>query len=138
MQRYAIVQNGAVTNLALWDGVAPWSPENAVAINVEAQPQVQIGWLYNGSVFSAPTPTSPTLNGARFEATLKTSVFTTFAIRNALAIQYPLFVLAMRDGNWPDVQAAILDANAKLLITPTQYATIKQAAIDNAIPIVLP
>ncbi len=101
------------------DGAQPWAMEG---VNYDAAK----------AAYEAPKP-----NGAGFEAQLKASVFVDFASRNALAKQYPLFVLAIRDANWADVQAAIVDANSKLLLTAAQYAGIKQAALDNHLPIVL-
>ena len=56
---------------------------------------------------------------------------------NSLAIQYPLFFAAISSAVWPDVQELILDAQSKSVITPTQYAAIKSAAVANNIPITL-
>lgn len=50
--RYAIVVNGIVTNVVIWDGVTQWAHEGeAVAI---ADMPIGIGWNYDGSVFTEP------------------------------------------------------------------------------------
>jgi hypothetical protein len=50
--RWAIVTNGLVTNLVLWDGVTPWH-ESTNAVAVGDQP-VDIGWAWNGTTFVEP------------------------------------------------------------------------------------
>jgi hypothetical protein len=57
---------------------------------------------------------------------------------NALMIAYPAFFPAIQEGQWTDLQTLIIDANTKAVITPLQYAEIRQAATDNHIPITLP
>lgn len=57
---------------------------------------------------------------------------------NTYAIKYPLFLPAIETNDWINVQAIIIDANDTSVLTPTQYAAIKAAAIANNIPIVLP
>jgi len=49
--RYAIVINGAVANVVIWDGVAQWTPDQGEA--VACPDEVGIGWTYDGE-FSAP------------------------------------------------------------------------------------
>ena len=50
MARYAIVDKGVVTNVA--EGNAEWAAETGAVQSDEAQ----IGWLYDGKVFTDPTP----------------------------------------------------------------------------------
>lgn len=53
--RYAIIKGGVVISVTLWDGVTAWSPPpGTTAVNINAQPSVDIGYTYNGSVFTAP------------------------------------------------------------------------------------
>lgn len=57
MNTYAIVINGAVENLVLWDGNANyWSPPSgSTAVLVPASTgAISIGWTYSGGQFSAP------------------------------------------------------------------------------------
>lgn len=51
VSRYAIVKDGVVVNLCLWDGDEnKWTPpEGAVAVKVPAG--VDVGWLYDGEKF---------------------------------------------------------------------------------------
>jgi hypothetical protein len=55
--RYAIIRDGAVVNIALWDGITPWSPGAGLLV-VLAPAGVDIGWLYDGQ-FSPPPPAEP-------------------------------------------------------------------------------
>lgn len=57
MSRYAIVENGVVTNVILWDGIAPYSPLSGEVVGPIAD-DVAIGWTYSNGTFAAPiTPT---------------------------------------------------------------------------------
>jgi len=52
---YAVVENGVVVNMVVWDGVAQWQPpEGSQAIPVPEGTFVDIGWLYSNGAFSAP------------------------------------------------------------------------------------
>jgi hypothetical protein len=72
-----------------------------------------------------------------FAQSVKTSVGGILAA-NSLMIAYPAFFPAIQEGQWTDLQTLIIDANTKAVITPLQYAEIRQAATDNHIPITLP
>lgn len=53
IKRMALIQDGVVRNIAVWDGVSPWNPEpQYLAVDITSRPDVQIGWLYDGSEFS--------------------------------------------------------------------------------------
>ncbi|HFN0602079.1 TPA: hypothetical protein ACHBVO_003222 [Klebsiella pneumoniae] len=49
---YAVVDNGVVINIVIWDGESKWKPESGVAIL--AEDSVSIGWLYRDGYFSQP------------------------------------------------------------------------------------
>ncbi|HEP1897665.1 TPA: hypothetical protein VCC33_003497 [Kluyvera cryocrescens] len=49
---YAVVENGVVINIVVWDGQSEWQPVTGEAVSCPAQ--VGIGWLYDGSNFSQP------------------------------------------------------------------------------------
>lgn len=51
--KYAIIENGTVTNVALWDGTTEWSPPEGT-IAVACPDEVGPGWSYDGSTFSPP------------------------------------------------------------------------------------
>lgn len=55
MQRYALINNqNIIDNIVSWDGESNWTPpENMTCVNVE-NIFCDIGWTYNGSVFTAP------------------------------------------------------------------------------------
>lgn len=50
---YAVIENGVVTNIAVWDGDSAWQPTNALVIPVSDN--VRIGWYYEKGKFSPPT-----------------------------------------------------------------------------------
>ena len=50
---YAIVINGIVDNVAVWDGVTEWRPEGEVVLIAEGV-AAGIGWGYDGENFIPP------------------------------------------------------------------------------------
>jgi hypothetical protein len=52
-----MIQNGLVVNIAVWDGVTPWSPEGFIVVQVPEGLTVSSGWSYNGTSFIQPTTT---------------------------------------------------------------------------------
>lgn len=56
MKRIAMIQDGVVSNIAIWDGVTEWSPEGFLLIDITNSPEVSIGCIYSedGS-WSLPT-----------------------------------------------------------------------------------
>ncbi len=60
MNRYALIENGAVTNVILWDGNDGWTaPEGISAMELPADSQVGIGWEYENGEFTAPVTIQP-------------------------------------------------------------------------------
>lgn len=52
-KRYAVVRDGAVINIAVWDGVSEWTPpEGDTAI--ECPDEVGIGWTRADDEWVAP------------------------------------------------------------------------------------
>ncbi|WP_158248851.1 hypothetical protein [Pseudomonas sp. GW456-12-1-14-TSB6] len=53
MKKYAVVKNGVVDNLIIWDGdLEGWQPPaGTIAIEIPDSSPVSIGYLYNGSEF---------------------------------------------------------------------------------------
>lgn len=54
MKRVALILNGRVENVALWDGESVWSWGSYIAVDVTDLPIVSPGWLYDGIIFSEP------------------------------------------------------------------------------------
>ncbi|RQZ40055.1 hypothetical protein [Burkholderia sp. Bp9099] len=56
MANYAIVQNGTVKNVVVWDGnAAEWQPPNGYeAVLIPADTPAGIGYSYDGTQFSPP------------------------------------------------------------------------------------
>lgn len=53
---YAVIENGTVVNVVLWDGESDWSPD--IGIAVPAGDDVGIGWSYKKGKFTPP-PSPP-------------------------------------------------------------------------------
>lgn len=52
-RRWAVVDDGIVVNLIVWDGESPWSPpSDARVIEIPDDSPVDIGWSYDGSNFA--------------------------------------------------------------------------------------
>ena len=50
MNTYAVVADGVVFNVVVWDGVAPWSPGvGAVALQLVAGEWCEIGAVYDAN-----------------------------------------------------------------------------------------
>ncbi|HCN7622239.1 TPA: phage tail protein, partial [Escherichia coli] len=53
---YAVIENGMVVNVIVWDGEAEFTvPDNQQLINIsDISEQPGIGWVYSDGVFTAP------------------------------------------------------------------------------------
>ena len=60
MNRYAMVENGVVTNVIIWDGNAEaWQPPAGSAVNLLTDDSpVGPGWTFDGANYSAPKETT--------------------------------------------------------------------------------
>ena len=60
MANYAVVKNGVIENVVVWDGVTEFSVANSELI--EATSDARIGGSWDGNVFTfvEPTPPEPT------------------------------------------------------------------------------
>lgn len=54
---YAVIENGTVINIVLWDGETEWGPDTGEAVKTDGT--VSIGWNYKDGVFSAPPVPKP-------------------------------------------------------------------------------
>jgi hypothetical protein len=69
MSRYAIVKNGVVENVVVWDGGAGWSPpKDRVAERVGDD--VGPGYRWDGEAWVAPAPPAPPVVDAGLDAKL--------------------------------------------------------------------
>lgn len=56
--RYAVVRDGIVENVILWDGERPWQPPEGTTA-VACATEVSIGWIYDGDAFQPPPDDPP-------------------------------------------------------------------------------
>lgn len=67
IKRYAIIVNGKVDNVCLWDGVTPWSPADPNAQVVGAEDHWGIGGSYVDGVYTPPPQPEPEPDPAPIE-----------------------------------------------------------------------
>ena len=77
MANYAVVKNGVVENVVVWDGVTEFSVEGSELI--EATADARIGGSWDGNVFTfdeppAPEPTAEQLAHAENKASAKSKL----------------------------------------------------------------
>lgn len=54
LTNYAIIENGIVTNIVIWDGGSEWTPPtDAIAVPIPPSAFVSIGYAYSEGAFSA-------------------------------------------------------------------------------------
>lgn len=60
---YAVIENGQVVNVIVWDGDTDnWQPpEGQIAVDISEGSTAGIGYTYDGEVFTAPPVPPPTL-----------------------------------------------------------------------------
>lgn len=52
---YAIIENGIVVNVIVWDGTSEWSPPKGSSVeDITTLPNVGIGWTWDGRSFAEP------------------------------------------------------------------------------------
>lgn len=65
-KRYAIVANGVVTNVVLWDGSPHWAPPNGSSANLLPDDSiVGSGYTFDGTNYVEPVPVAPVLSPAQ-------------------------------------------------------------------------
>lgn len=58
--QYALVENGTVVNIILWDGIADYSPpDGQTVVQIPDGVSANIGYAYDGSAFIAPPAPPP-------------------------------------------------------------------------------
>lgn len=61
MPNYAIIENGTVVNIVIWDGVSEWTPgERQTALKIKDSDTVAIGYTVANGEFIAPVVPVPT------------------------------------------------------------------------------
>lgn len=113
-----------------------WSWGADGAINFGSLPQTTRDQIL--AVYAAHDPLAPdkSPNIVGFEGALKT-VFP-ISRRKAIAKEYPWFIIALRDRNWTDAQAYLVDAHQTAVITQAEYDAIKVEIAAKNLPISLP
>lgn len=52
---YALIENGVVVNVIVWNGEAEWAPpEGQQAVSIASGSGAAIGWTWDGSAFNPP------------------------------------------------------------------------------------
>lgn len=51
---HAIIRDGIVENICLWDGVTPWQPPAGTSVVALNGRMAGIGWTYDGQTFTPP------------------------------------------------------------------------------------
>jgi hypothetical protein len=62
ISKYAVIDNGIVVNVVIWDGESDWS--SPVGCSIKQLPPdspVGVGYAFDGSNFAPPVYTPPTL-----------------------------------------------------------------------------
>ena len=59
MNRYALIQDGIVTNVILWDGKSQWLKSSDLLILLSMDSPVCPSYTYDGAFFTAPSPQPP-------------------------------------------------------------------------------
>lgn len=55
METYAIVEQGTVSNIVVWDGGPEWTPPaDSTQVLLPAGSPVGVGYTYNGTQFTPP------------------------------------------------------------------------------------
>lgn len=72
MNKYAVVKNGTVINIIVWDGITEWAPEDGKAIQVSEN--IGIGWSYAKGEFTAPPAPEVTREQMVAQAEIQKSV----------------------------------------------------------------
>jgi hypothetical protein len=71
---YALISNGLVVNMIVWDGQTPYAPPAGVQLVASTSDSVSMGWSYADGQFIAPpeaelvpesAPDQPTSTGAQ-------------------------------------------------------------------------
>ncbi|BCQ23170.1 tail fiber assembly protein [Caballeronia sp. NK8] len=138
MENYALVQNGQVVNVIVWDGTpytpatddqpaAGWSPpEGTTAVKLDADSTVSIGYGYDGSTFTAPpAPPVPAPTMAEKQAQ-----------QSALMTQATNEIAVLTDATDPDIVDAVDPADVAELKAWKQYrVALSKIDITQASPV---
>lgn len=54
MSRWAVIRDGRVETVALWDGETPWDPGDVEVIACDDWPYASEGWTWDGATFTPP------------------------------------------------------------------------------------
>ncbi|OIR49556.1 hypothetical protein [Enterobacter sp. FB] len=123
MSLYAVVENGVVTNVVVWDGEGEWSPASGEAIKTDSP--VAIGWNYSDGVFTNPNEPQPPTN-----AELRKQALSALSItyqQDIESLNRAWLAAAVNDGvNETTKKDAVL---AQINTRKTQYASDRAAII---------
>ena len=107
-KRFAIIDDGVVTNVVLWDETTDWTPpEGTTTVLVPDDSMVGIGWTYTDGIFNAP-PIEPVPPPSAEEI-----LATNTATRNQYLTAATLAIAPLQDA--VDIGEATPDDEAMLL-----------------------
>jgi hypothetical protein len=61
-KHYALVQNGVITNVVVWDGETPYTPDGELVLIDGLTPEPGIGWDYKKGKFVDNRPIEDNFN----------------------------------------------------------------------------
>lgn len=99
---YAVVVNGVVTNITLWNGTDEW-PESGRAILTETD--TGIGWRYDNGVFTAPVIEKTADELARDNMATARSEY------DGASVKITAFNERIADEDWGDTTESVIRAN---------------------------
>lgn len=157
-ERHAIVRDGIVEAVTLWDGnEETWKPADGAAA-VRCDDQVSRGWTYSGGQFAAPVPPAPTFaqlaaeKGQAIAAAYAAAVGRGYRHRDkviqidpesrqnidSMALLARMVINEVEDAEWPAELAEkgwrTLD-NTHLPMTPTQMVAMSLAVAGHFVAI---
>lgn len=140
MANYALVKDGAVSSVVVWDGVpftpatddAPafgWSPPDGyTAIEIPNDSYVTEGWTYDGTTFTAPPVQVPVLSSAEILAS-------NTATRDSLSAIATNQIAILTDATDPDIVDTVDPADVASLRAWKQYrVALSKLDLTRAIP----
>lgn len=65
MNSYALIENGSVVNVVLWDGNSDWAPPAGLAaVEITEGTMPGPGWSYTNGTFTMPASSAPVVPGS--------------------------------------------------------------------------
>lgn len=90
MQTYALVENGVVSNVVMWDGGADWTPDVGVTpvLVTAATGMASAGYTYANGVFAAPAAPVAVLSLADAQAVQMAALTVAYSAAIQVSVSY--------------------------------------------------